>query len=140
MAFASTAFGQLRYIAEVTPGVTPVSGNGVNLSTTGPTMNASMSSISSNEIRAERMTLSSILADLTVDGGFDFELSGKEYDPFLAGVLGGTWTHYGTQGVGDSFQMTSTATTITAGAAPAGTSAFTTLAGGDWSFVSLIPA
>lgn len=132
MAFASTAFGQLRYIAEATPGVTPVSGNGVNLRTTGPTMNASMSSISSNEIRAERMTLSSTLVDLTVDGGFDFELSGKEYDPFLAGVLGGTWTHYGTNGVGTSFQMTSTATTITAGTAPTGTSAFTTLAGGDW--------
>ena len=136
---ASTAFGQLRYIAETVPGETPVTGNGVNLRNTGPTMKAAVQSIKSNEIQPNRMTRSSTNVDLSVDDGFNFELSQGEYDPFIAGVLGGVWQHYGVDGLGDVFDATTTTTTITAGSPPAGSSAFTTLKPGQW-FKLLPPA
>ena len=132
MAFASTAFGQLRYIPETVPGETPVVGTGLNLRTTNPTAKAQVESIKSNEINSTRMVKSSTNVDMNVDGGFDFELSAGEYDPFLAGVLCGSWSHYGTAGLGDAVSLATTATTITASAAPAGNSAFTVLAPNTW--------
>ena len=133
MAFASNAFGQLRYISELTPGVTPGTGNGVNLRQTGPSMKASVSTVKSNEIRQDRLATGSTRTDMNVDGGFNFELSGKEYDPFLCNLLGqAAFTHYGTSGFGTSFSMTTTATTITAAVAPTATSAFTTIADKSW--------
>jgi len=133
MAYASNAFGQLRYIAEATAGVTPGTGNGVNLRQTGPTMKASVSSVKSEEIRADRLSTGSVNTDLNVDGGFNFELSGKEYDPFLCNLLGqSAFTHYGTAGLGTTFSMTTIANKITAAVAPTTTSAFTNLAAGSW--------
>lgn len=137
MAFASTAFGQLRYIPEVTPGVTPVAGTGIDLRTTNPTTKAQVESIKSNEINKNRMVRGSTNVDMSVDGGFDFELSSGEYDPFLAGVLGGTWTHYGTNGLGGPFPITTTATTIDTTAGPTGTSAMSSLGTNRW--FKLIP-
>lgn len=132
MAFASSAFGQLRYITETVPGTTPVAGNGVNLRMTGPTMKAGVSTTSSQEIRADRLSTGLTRTDMNIDGGFNFELSGKEYDPFIEALLDKTFVHYGTNGLGTSFSLTSTATTITAAAAPTGNSAFTGLAAGSW--------
>lgn len=132
MPYASGAFGQLRYIPEVTQGVTPGSGNGVNLRMTNPTMKASVATAKSNEISSTRMVSGSTNVDINVDGGFDFELSGKEYDPFIEGVVYGSFAHYGTAGLGTTFTCTTAATTITAAAAPTTTSAFTNLASGSW--------
>jgi hypothetical protein len=132
MAFASTAYGQLRYIQEATPGVTPSVGTGVELRTTNPTSRAQVESIKSNEINKNRMVRSATNVDLTVDGGFDFELSAREYDPFIAGVLGGTWAHYGTGGLGDAFEATTTASTITADAPLTGASDFVALGTNRW--------
>lgn len=137
MPAASANLGQLRYIKETTPGVTPTTGNGVELRTLQPTMKAAIATIKSAEINKYRMVRSSTNSDLNVDGGFEFELSAKEYDPFIQGILFGTFTHYGTGGVGTTFSATITANKITAAAAPAGTSAFTTLAKGSW--FKLIP-
>lgn len=135
MAFSSGAFGQLRYIQEVTPGVTPFSGNGVNLRQIGPTMKAAIAVVKSEEIRADRLATGSTRTDLNVDGGFNFELSGKEYDPFLCGLLGqAAFTHFGTTGLGALIptSCTTTSSSITAGAATSGTSLFTALAAGSW--------
>jgi len=88
--FASTAFGQLRYVQESQPGI-PWVVAATNLRTTGPTTKAAVQSVVSNEITSKRMVTSSTNVDLSVDGGFNFELSAQEYDPFLAGVLGGDW-------------------------------------------------
>ena len=133
MAYASNAFGQLRYIPEVTPGVTPGTGNAVNLRQTGPSMKASVSTVKSNEIRQDRLSTGSVRTDMNVDGGFNFELSGREYDPFLANLLGQAgFTHYGTAGLGATFSMTTIANKITAAVAPTTTSAFTNLAAGSW--------
>ena len=132
MTFASGAFGQLRYIQETTAGVTPVVGNAVNLRTTTPGMKASTSTVRSREISSTRMISSTTNADLNVDGTFDFELSGREYDPFIQGVLYSSFNHYGVSGLGASFTITSTISTITASVAPVGASAFTNLSQGSW--------
>ena len=132
MTYASGAFGQLRYIPEVTQGVTPGSGNGVNLRMTNPTMKASVKTVKSNEISSTRMVSGSTNVDIDVSGGFDFELSGKEYDPFIESVTYGTFAHYGTAGLGATFTATTAAGTITAAAAPTGASAFSGLAAGSW--------
>jgi len=130
--FASTAFGQLRYIQETTPGVTPITGTGVNLRTTGPDTKAAVQSVVSNEITANRMVSSSTNVDLAVDGGFAFELSAREYDPFIAGVMCNTWRHYGTDGCSAPLSVTTAANKITAATAPTGADAFTNLKSGQW--------
>jgi len=135
MAYASNAFGQLRYIPEVTAGVIPGAGNAVNLRQTGPTMKASIASVKSEEIRSDRLSTGSTNTDLNLDGGFNFELSGKEYDPFLCGLLGqAAFTHFGTNGLSAVIptSCTTTSSTITAGTATSGSSIFTGLAAGSW--------
>lgn len=130
--YAQSALSELRYIAEVTPGTTPGSGNCSKLRMTQPTMKAAIATVKSEEIAADRLAPGSIRTDLNIDGGFNFEFSAKEYDPFLEGLLGNNFTHYGTNGLGASFTMTSTASTITAAIAPTGNSAFTNIGLSEW--------
>jgi hypothetical protein len=137
MPFASSAYGQLRYISESSYGVIPGAGNGVNLRMTGPTMKAAVATTKSNEIRPDRLSTGLTRTDLNIDGGFNFELSGKEYDPFLEGIIGGNFAHYGTAGIGTTFTATTLAGSITAGVAPTTTSAFTNIGLGSW--IKVIP-
>lgn len=132
MTFASGSFGQLRYIAEVTRGVTPVAGNAVNLRMTKPTMKAAIATVKSSEIRSDRLSSGNTRTDLNVDGGFDFELSAKEFDPFLEAIIGGTFAHYGALGLGTAFGASTAALLITAAVAPTTTSAFATIPAGRW--------
>ena len=132
MPFSSSAFGQLRYIAESTPGVTPVAGNGVNLRMTDPNFKVAIATVASQEIRADRLSTGLTRTDMNIDGGFNFELSGKEYDPFLEGLLLSSFNHYGTLGLGTTFSMATTSSTITAAVAPTTTSAFTNIGLGQW--------
>ena len=132
MTNASSNYQQLRYIAEATQGVTPGSGNAVDLRMLDPNFKASLSTIKSAEINSTRMAADSAISDMNVDGGFNFELSGKEYDPFIAASVYGAFSHYGTGGLGSTFSATTAANTITAGAAPTGGSAFTSLTQGSW--------
>ena len=131
MPYASGAYGQLRYCVEVTPGVTPAV-PGINLRNTGPTLKASVATTKSQEVRADRLSTGQTRTDLNIDGGFDFELSGKEYDPFIEAILGSAFNHYGTNGLGTVFGLTTAASSLTAAVAPTTTSAFTTLAVGSW--------
>jgi hypothetical protein len=130
--FASSNYQQLRYIAEVTQGLTPGAGNGVNLRMLDPTFKAAVSTVKSAEITSTRMVSGSTNVDMNVEGGFNFELSGKEYDPFLAGMIYGAFAHYGTAGLGTAFSATTIAGSITAAVAPVGSSDFTTLGLGRW--------
>lgn len=131
MTFASGAFGQLRYVTETVIGTTPAAA-GVNLRNTGPSIKASVSTTSSKEMRSDRLSTGLTRTDLNVDGGFSFELSAKEYDPFLEALLGTAYTHYGTSGLGTVFGLTTAAGTLTAAVAPTATSAFSNLAAGSW--------
>lgn len=137
MPFASSAYGQLRYITESVAGTTPGTGNGVNLRQTGMTAKAALSTVSSNEVRADRLSTGLTTTDMNLDGGFNFELSGKEYDPFLEGLLCSTYTHFGINGLGAVFSMATTATSITASVATTGSSIFTSLANGSW--IKVVP-
>lgn len=132
MTFASSAFGQLSYITETTPGTIPVVGNKVNLRMTSPTAKAAVTTVKSAEIRPDRLSTGQTRTDINIDGGFNFELSGREYDPFLEGVIGGTFAHHGAGGLGTPASITTTPSTITAAAAPTTTSAYTTLDLGSW--------
>lgn len=132
MTFSSSAFGQLRYIPETVAGVTPNTGNGVNLRMTSPTMKAAVKTTSSQEVAAHRMSSGLTRVDMDLDGGFNFELSGKEYDPFFEGLLDQAFAHFGTAGIGSVFQMATTASAITASAATTGNSIFTNLPQGSW--------
>lgn len=132
MTFSSSAFGQLRYITESVNGVTPTTGNGVNLRMTSPTIKAAVKTTTSQEVAAHRMSTGLTRVDMDLDGGFNFELSGKEYDPFLEGLLDQAYTHFGTAGLGATFSMATTASTITAGTATSGSSIFTSLPAGSW--------
>lgn len=137
MPFSSSSSGQLRYITESVLGVTPGAGNAVNLRMTSPTMKASVSTVVSKEIRSDRLSTGLTRSDLSIDGGFNFEFSGKEYDPILESLIGNPFVHYGTLGLGAAFAATTTASTITAAVAPTTTSAFTNLAVGSW--IKLVP-
>lgn len=137
MPFASSAYGQLRYITETVAGTTPTTGNGVNLRQTGLTTKAALSTVTSNEVRADRLSTGLTITDMNLDGGFNFELSGKEYDPFLESLLGSTFTHFGVAGLGAAFSMATTATTITASANTTGASSFTSLLNGSW--IKIVP-
>lgn len=132
MEFASSASGQLRYIEETVPGQTPNTGDCSELRMTSPTTKASVSTVKSNEIRKDRLSTGSTRVDQNLDGGFNFELSGKEYDPFLQGLLGDSWDHYGTAGLGTTFSATTLAGSITAGVATSGADSFVNLGTGRW--------
>jgi hypothetical protein len=98
-------------------------------------MKAAIATTKSQEIRSDRLSSGSTRTDLNIDGGFNFELSGKEYDPFLCNLLGqATFTHFGTAGIGAVIptSCTTTSSTITAGAATSGVDLFTLLSVGSW--------
>ena len=132
MTFATGSFGQLRFIQETVRGVTPNTGNGTNLRMTKPTMKASIATVKSQEIRPDRLSSGNTRVDQNVDGGFEFELSAKEYDPFLSGVVGSDLAHYGVLGLGTTFALSTAALLLTAGTAPTGNSAFSVIPNGGW--------
>jgi hypothetical protein len=129
---ASTSRAQLAYILESVFGTTPVAGNGAYLRMTGESLNFDVTKETSKEIRSDRQTSSQVPVGAQAGGGFNFELSYNEFDAFFASTLQDAWSVYGTNGVGSTFSGTFTTTTITAGAAPVGANAFTTLKKGQW--------
>lgn len=133
MPLADTSRTQLSYIDEAAAfGVIPVAGNPNNLRMTGESLKFALQTDSSKEIRPDRQKPDIILTGAAANGGFNFELSYNEYDTLLQAALQGTWVVYGTNGVGSVFSGTYTVNTITAGVAPIGANAFTTLAQGQW--------
>lgn len=132
MTIANTSRAQLRRIPEVTFGVTPGSGNGLNLRITGESFNFDLKKETSKELREDRQIGYVVPVSAGASGGFNFHLNYGEYDLELASVLQGTWGVYGTNGVGSTFTADFLATSITASVAPVGANAFTTLQLGQW--------
>lgn len=141
MALASSNRAQVRYIPEVTFGVTPVTGNCINMRATGESLSFEIATTTSQEIRADRQITDVVQTGASTSGGVNFELSHEEYDPFIEATLQGTWTHFGTLGLGTaaSVGIDSTAGTLTWGAAPTGADALTGLEVGQW-FKLIAPA
>lgn len=112
---ATTASGQLAYIPETTPGVTPASGKGINLRMTGESLEQTISKEVSKEINATRQTAGMFLTDAQVSGGVQIELSAGEYDLLIEALLMGEWGTFGTNGktAPESVTFASPANTIT---------------------------
>lgn len=132
MPIASSSAVQVRYIPEVTFGVTPGAGNPLNLRVTGESLNYSITKTASTEINSTRSISSMIPTGADASGDLNGELQYREYDRFMESALQSTFTVYGTNGVGATFTADFTATTITASVAPTTTSALTLLKRGQW--------
>lgn len=134
MSLASSNRAQVRYIPESVFGVTPNSGNPKNLRVTGESLDFSISTQASQEIRSDRQTTDLVHVGASASGGLNIEFSYKEFDPLMEAVMQGAWTHYGTEGLGlaDDVTLDSALGTLTWVAAPVGTSALSNLQVGQW--------
>jgi hypothetical protein len=128
----------MRYIPETVEGTTPTTGNGVNLRMTGETLDFNLTKDSSKEINQSRQIRALAITNAQAQGAINFEMVYKEYEPFLASLLMGTWAMYGTAG---SSTAAITATfapasgghdLVTASAATTGNDAWTKLKKGDY--------
>lgn len=119
----------------------PQPGNGTFLNMTAETFDFSVKTQESKTIRADRSIPDIVQVGAQSAGGFGYEAQYAEYDPFIESVVGNAFTVYGTNGVTSVpiGTLNFTSTTITAGAAPTGSDAFTTLTRGQW-FSILPPA
>jgi Phage tail tube protein len=86
----------------------------------------------SKEFRSDRKSTGLIVVSADADLSIAAELSAREYDYILAALLQSQWVAYGHRGQGAPFTGTFAGNTLTAGAAPTGASAFTTLKRGQW--------
>lgn len=99
MSLAGSSQTQLRFIPESTWGVTPTTGNAIELRMTGESLTHNLTKDSSKEISASRQIRSLAVTDVSASGAINIELSYKEYDPFIAAAMMSDWVHLGTQGV-----------------------------------------
>jgi len=132
MPLASSSAVQIGYIPEATFGVTPVSGNYRYLRVTGESLDFAITKEASKEINSTRTISSMSPTGASASGGTQSEMQYAELDILMAATLQSAYTVYGTNGVGTAFTATFTTTTITASAAPTGSSAFTGLQLGQW--------
>jgi len=116
-------------------------GNGTNLRMTGESLDFTIKTEQSKEIRADRQITDIVQTGASAQGGFQYEMSYREFDAVgLEGVMQNTFTEYGVAGLSaDLGDLDLTATTITADAAPLGANAFTNLQKGQW-FAFIPPA
>lgn len=113
-------------------GVTP-GGNGTLLNMTSEGLDYNIKNESSKTIRSDRQTPDTVQVSASPLGSFAFEAQYREYDPLIEGVLQNSFVAYGTNGVSAAIaSLTLASGTITAGTAPTGSDAFTTLKKGQW--------
>lgn len=112
----------------------PQAGNGVNLNMTGETFNYDIKNEQSKVLRSDRLVAGHVQVSASAGGGLNVEHQYAEYDMFMQSVVGRKYTVYGTNGVGTAVATltVTSATVLTAGAAPTGTSDFTGLEKGQW--------
>ena len=133
MPLASTSLVQVRYIAEVTPGTTPTSGNNYDLRVTGSSPDFNIQKEISKDINASRITFAVSPVSASSSYNIQTELSYNEYDQLLASLMQSTWTVFGTNGVqGTASTVTAATGTLTAGSATSGADSWATLKKGQW--------
>ena len=83
----------VRYIPESIFGTTPAvtAGNIFELRNKGCTLGVSKDSVTSNELRSDRMISDLRHGNIKVGGNLPIEFSFKEYDAFLEAAMFGTW-------------------------------------------------
>ena len=83
----------LRYVSEASYGVTPSgSGDWKELRFTAEALEAAPRTVTSNEIRSDRMIADMPKVGLDVQGSFDFEFSNSDFDDFIEAAMCGTWS------------------------------------------------
>lgn len=108
-------------------------GNGTLVDMLSETLDYKIENEQSKALRSDRAVADTVQIGASSMGGFAFEHKYKEYDPFYEGVLQSVFTAYGTNGVSAAIgTLNFAAGTITAGVAPTGNDAFTTLQKGQW--------
>ena len=88
---ASTSLSVLRFIEEITLGVTPASAL-TEVRQTANSLVRSQSYKTSGEIRSDRNIRDNILVDMEPSGSFNFELSYSDFDKFMEGALFSAWS------------------------------------------------
>ena len=91
MTFATGGFHGLRYVPEVTYGVTPSTPAMVALRHKGCSLGQTKDTFQSEELRSDRQISDLRHGTIRVSGGIDFELSYGEFDPILEAALFGAW-------------------------------------------------
>lgn len=90
-ATASSNLARLRVIEEEEFGVTPMTGSSQDLRFTGESLNFSLQTEESQEIRADRLTADLIQVGAEASGDIQFELSYGTFDKLMAAALGSDW-------------------------------------------------
>lgn len=88
---ASGSRVEVRYVAEVTRGVTPGTPSMIVFRVNAPSLNAARPEIRSEELSADRMTTSLILGQRSGTGSIPSELQLTNHDDWIEAALGGTW-------------------------------------------------
>lgn len=133
MPLASSSAVAVRAIKEATFGVTPGTGNPVELRVTSESLDYQITKESSKEINLRRTISSMVPTTAAVSGDLGCEISYAAHDFFLESVMQSAFSVFGTNGVGVATPTTSiTTTVITATAATSGSSIFTNLRRGQW--------
>lgn len=111
----------------------PQGGNGFYLNMLSETLDFTVKTEMSKQIRSDRQVSDIVQVGASSAGGFAFEQQYREYDPFIQGVMQNDFTVYGTLGVSAPLPaLTFTSTTITSGTATAGADSWATLQKGQW--------
>lgn len=107
-------------------------GNGTVLARVTDNLSSDITTVESKTLRSDRQIAGLTQTDLAVQGSIDVEHIYKEYDALLQNVYQQDYTVYGTNGVSGPIAITPAANSLTAGAAPTGNDAWTTLHKGQW--------
>lgn len=83
---------KLRYIKEVSKGTTPATPAFMELRFTGESVNHSISTVTSKELRPDRAQADLMNTNADVAGAINVEMMYGTYDDFLEAALTGTWT------------------------------------------------
>jgi hypothetical protein len=89
---ASSDLMVLRYVKEVTKGVTPATPALSQIRFTGESINYNITNTKTAEINPERVETDLVQTEGSVGGGFNFELSYGTFDDFMESVFCGAWT------------------------------------------------
>lgn len=98
MSTASGSAEQISYLVETVEGTIP-SGTPKMYRAVKATIGQSIETITSQEIRADRMMSDTTIVAGSASGSIDWELSFKTHDDFLEALLSDTWATAGTNGV-----------------------------------------
>lgn len=91
MGFATSNQTAVRFIEEVTFGSTPSTPAFQELRYTGESLNHNIDTITSEEIRADRMTADLIQVGAMNDGDINLEMSYSTYDKLIEGAMAARW-------------------------------------------------